>query len=195
MEWDEIERTRSASATGSIFWGDRLVKKQAYPRPDRQLLGFPISSKLSPVFGPSCMKQKLVPRTVQRPSPTTAVRAGERECGIRIDFTISIITPPHLPIVRGQLLLPLSRLQSLSSREGMSNGSGNRASTLLDLVGARVDSGPVDPQKIGVDLVAFAVYFNPDVDPMQLTGDSRSTRSFQGRDRIFSSVLESKQKI
>lgn len=47
-------------------------------------------------------------------------------------------SPPHLPIVGGQLLLPLSRLQSLSSREGMSNGSGNRASVLLDPVGAGV---------------------------------------------------------
>ncbi|MCD7465689.1 hypothetical protein HAX54_001766 [Datura stramonium] len=35
---------------GRFFGGDRLVKKQAYPRPDRQLLGFPISSNF-PVFG------------------------------------------------------------------------------------------------------------------------------------------------
>ena len=34
---------------------------------------------------------------------------------------------------------------------------------------------------MGVDLVAFAVDSNPDVDPTQLTGDSRSTKSFQGR--------------
>jgi len=36
------------------------------------------------------------------------------------------------------------------------------------------------PEQIGVDLVAFAVDSNPDVDPTQLTGDSRSTKSFQG---------------
>lgn len=54
-------------------------------------------------------------------------------------------SPPHLPIVGGQFLLPLSRLQSLSSREGMSNGSGNRASVLLDPVGAGV--GKLDPVK------------------------------------------------
>ncbi|KAF3638599.1 cytochrome c biogenesis FN [Capsicum annuum] len=42
-------------------------------------------------------------------------------------------------------------------------------------------SGPVDPQQVGVDLVAFAVYLFPNVDLTQLTGDSRSTRSFQGR--------------
>ncbi|KAH0757732.1 hypothetical protein KY290_021225 [Solanum tuberosum] len=255
---------------GRFFGGDRLVKKQAYPRPDRQLLGFPISSKLPPVFGPSCMRQKLVPRTVQRSSATTAVRVrlrstktkkiqftqrlplgselhmGKERCCLRgldhlhgltfhsicgnfmiykpsltsdrlmfehdeslradlfpihfpasyengklehfihrwmknrehnnfwltmfpekryfrertsttevaihtnlfTDLYASIGTgssrtggcPPHLPIVGGQLLLPLSRLQSLSSREGMSNGSGNRASALLDPVGAGVAS-------------------------------------------------------
>lgn len=33
MDWDEIERTRSA--IGAVFggWGNKLVKKQAYPRP------------------------------------------------------------------------------------------------------------------------------------------------------------------
>lgn len=48
-------------------------------------------------------------------------------------------------------------------------------------------SGPVDPEQIGVDLVAFAVDSNPDVDPTQLTGDSRSTRSFQGRQTCIDS--------
>ncbi|XP_055814595.1 cytochrome c biogenesis CcmF C-terminal-like mitochondrial protein [Solanum dulcamara] len=73
---------------GRFFWGDRLVKKQAYPRPDRQLLGFPISSKLPPVFGPSCMRQKLVPRTVRRPSPTPAVRVRLRSTNTKkIQFT------------------------------------------------------------------------------------------------------------
>jgi len=41
-------------------------------RPDRQQLGLPISPQLPPVFGPSCMRQKLVPCTVRRPSPTPA---------------------------------------------------------------------------------------------------------------------------
>jgi len=40
---------------------------------DRQRLGPPISPQLPPVFGPSCMRQKLVPRTVRRPSPTPAI--------------------------------------------------------------------------------------------------------------------------
>ncbi|MCD7453813.1 hypothetical protein HAX54_022272 [Datura stramonium] len=71
-----------------VGFGDRLVKKQAYPRPDRQLLGFPISSKLPPVFGPSCMRQKLVPRTVRRPSPTPAVRVRLRSTNTKkIQFT------------------------------------------------------------------------------------------------------------
>lgn len=48
-------------------------------------------------------------------------------------------------------------------------------------------SGPVDPEQIGVDLVAFAVDFHPDVDPTQLFGDSRSTRSFQGRQTCIES--------
>ncbi|GFS28385.1 hypothetical protein Acr_00g0001480 [Actinidia rufa] len=43
--------------------------------------------------------------------------------------------------------------------------------------------GPVDPEQIGVDLVAFAVDSNPDVDPTQLTGDSRSTRRNTSRGR------------
>lgn len=47
--------------------------------------------------------------------------------------------------------------------------------------------GPVDPEQIGVDLVAFAVDSNPDVDPTQLTGDSRSTKSFQGRQTCIDS--------
>ena len=78
MEWDGIERTRSASAIGSVFfWGGRsLLLHKLIPapfpvRPDRQLLGLPISPKLPPVFGPSCMRQKLVPRTVRRPSPSS----------------------------------------------------------------------------------------------------------------------------
>ena len=64
------------------------MKKQAYPRPDRQLLGLPISPKLPPVFGPSCMRQKLVSRTVRRPSPTPAVRVRLRSTNTKkIEFT------------------------------------------------------------------------------------------------------------
>ncbi|KAK5771376.1 hypothetical protein PVK06_047578 [Gossypium arboreum] len=49
-----------------------------------------------------------------------------------------------------------------------------------DTIPLKKASGPVDPEQIGIDLVAFAVDFHPDVDPTQLTGDSHSTRSFQG---------------
>lgn len=90
MEWGGIERTRSASAIGSVFFwgGDKRTSSQAYPRPDRLLLGFPISPKLPPVFGPSCMRQKLVSRTVRRPSPTPAVRVRLRSTNTkRIQFT------------------------------------------------------------------------------------------------------------
>lgn len=91
MEWDGIERTRSASAIYKVgfFWGgDKHKKKQAYPRPDRQLLAFPISPKLPPVFGPSCMRHKLVSRTVRRPSPTPAVMVRLRSTNTKkIEFT------------------------------------------------------------------------------------------------------------
>lgn len=71
-----------------FFGGDKIASSQAYPRPDRQLLGFPISPKLPPVFGPSCMRQKLVPRTVRRPSPTPAVRVRLRSTNTKkIQFT------------------------------------------------------------------------------------------------------------
>ena len=95
MGWDGIERTRSASAIGSVFfWGGRsLLLHKLIPapfpvRPDRQLLGLPISPKLPPVFGPSCMRQKLVPRTVRRPSPTPAVMVRLRSTNTKkIQFT------------------------------------------------------------------------------------------------------------
>ena len=55
---------------------------------NRQLLGLPISPKLPPVFGPSCMRQKLVPRTVRRPSPTPAVMVRLRSTNAKkIQFT------------------------------------------------------------------------------------------------------------
>lgn len=57
-------------------------------RPDRQQLGLPISPQLPPVFGPSCMRQKLVPRTVRRPSPTPAVMVRLRSTNTnKIQFT------------------------------------------------------------------------------------------------------------
>lgn len=66
------------------------MKKQAYPRPDRQLCWVSPSllPKLPPVFGPSCMRQKLVPRTVRRPSPTPAVMVWLRSTNTKkIQFT------------------------------------------------------------------------------------------------------------
>jgi hypothetical protein len=55
-------------------------------RPDR--LGLPISPQLPPVFGPSCMRQKLVPRTVRRPSPTPARMVRLRSTNTnKIQFT------------------------------------------------------------------------------------------------------------
>nr|KAJ0202198.1 hypothetical protein LSAT_V11C600339070 [Lactuca sativa] len=56
-----------------FFGREKLVKKETYPHPDCQLLALSISPKLPPGFGPSCMRQKLVPRTVRRPSPTPTV--------------------------------------------------------------------------------------------------------------------------
>ena len=50
----------------------KLIPAPFPVRPDRQQLGLPISPQLPPVFGPSCMRQKLVSRTVRRPSPTPA---------------------------------------------------------------------------------------------------------------------------
>lgn len=48
---------------------------------------------------------------------------------------------------------------------------------------------------MGVDLVAFAVDSNPDVDPTQLTGDSRSTKSFQGRETCIDSGIPSGSRV
>ncbi|GKB63406.1 cytochrome c biogenesis FC [Tanacetum coccineum] len=76
------------SLSGRFFGRDKLVKKEAYPRPDCQLLALSISPKLPPGFGPSCMRQKLVPRTVRRPSPTPAVRVRLRLTNTKkIQFT------------------------------------------------------------------------------------------------------------
>ncbi|KAL0295596.1 UNVERIFIED_CONTAM: Cytochrome c biogenesis CcmF C-terminal-like mitochondrial protein [Sesamum calycinum] len=69
-----------------FFVGDKLVKKQAIPAPT-VAASFP-HLKLPPVFGPSCMRQKLVPRTVRRPSPTPAVRVRLRSTNTKkIEFT------------------------------------------------------------------------------------------------------------
>nr|VDD65148.1 unnamed protein product [Brassica oleracea] len=85
----EKKSGRGDSGRGDWFFaGDKLASSQAYPRPDRQLLGLPISPKFPPVFGPSCMRQKLVPRTVRRPSPTPAVMVRLRSTNTKkIQFT------------------------------------------------------------------------------------------------------------
>lgn len=52
------------------------------------MLAFPISPKLPPVFVTSCMRQKLVPRTVQRPSPIPSVKVRFRSTNTKkIEFT------------------------------------------------------------------------------------------------------------
>ncbi|KAM7249302.1 hypothetical protein ACFE04_019629 [Oxalis oulophora] len=66
-------RARQNGRARAVWCPSRLLASyKAYTRPDRQLLGLPISPKLPPVFDPSCMRQKLVSRTVRRPSPTPA---------------------------------------------------------------------------------------------------------------------------
>lgn len=48
----------------------------------------PIYPQLTPVFGSSCMRQKLVPRTVRRPSPTPAIMVRLRSTNTnKIQFT------------------------------------------------------------------------------------------------------------
>ncbi|KAF1856617.1 hypothetical protein Lal_00038483 [Lupinus albus] len=67
---------------------DRGAASKSPKKPDRQLLDLPISPKLPPVFGPSCMRQKLAPRTVRRPSPTPAVMVRLRSTNTKkIQFT------------------------------------------------------------------------------------------------------------
>uniref|UniRef100_A0A6N2KT43 Cytochrome c-type biogenesis protein CcmF C-terminal domain-containing protein n=1 Tax=Salix viminalis TaxID=40686 RepID=A0A6N2KT43_SALVM len=82
MKWNR----RNAKRYRIGFFGGGLLLHKL--RPDRQLLGLPISSKLPPVFGPSCMRQKLVSRTVRRPSPTPAVMVRLRSTNTKkIQFT------------------------------------------------------------------------------------------------------------
>ncbi|KAH0446583.1 hypothetical protein IEQ34_024582 [Dendrobium chrysotoxum] len=53
--------------------------------------------QLSPVFGPSCMRQKLVPRTVRRPSLTPAVMVRLRSTNTnKIQFTQRLPLGPEL---------------------------------------------------------------------------------------------------
>uniref|UniRef100_A0A6N2MN25 Uncharacterized protein n=1 Tax=Salix viminalis TaxID=40686 RepID=A0A6N2MN25_SALVM len=83
---------RSLTKRAIPFWARQNGRARAVwcpmLRPDRQLLGLPISSKLPPVFGPSCMRQKLVSRTVRRPSPTPAVMVRLRSTNTKkIQFT------------------------------------------------------------------------------------------------------------
>lgn len=74
------------------FWGVG-ASSQAYLRPVScpsrlAAAGLPISPQLPPVFDPSCMRQKLVPRTVRRPSPTPAVMVRLRSTNTnKIQFT------------------------------------------------------------------------------------------------------------
>ncbi|MQM04958.1 hypothetical protein Taro_037762 [Colocasia esculenta] len=74
MRWNR----KNAKLDRFSFFGGWGASSQAYPRPIScpsrlAAAGLPISPQLPPVFDPSCMRQKLVPRTVQRPSPTPAV--------------------------------------------------------------------------------------------------------------------------
>lgn len=65
-----------------------LLLHKLIPGPDREQQGLPIFPKLPPVFGRSCMRQKLVPRTVRRPSPTPAVMVRLRSTNTKkIQFT------------------------------------------------------------------------------------------------------------
>nr|GEW79967.1 cytochrome c biogenesis CcmF C-terminal-like mitochondrial protein [Tanacetum cinerariifolium] len=67
-----MEQKKRESLSGQFFGRDELVKKEAYPLLDCQLLALSISPKLPIGFGLSCMRQKLVPRTIRRPSPNPA---------------------------------------------------------------------------------------------------------------------------
>ena len=83
-------------------WGNKLASSQAYPRPlscpsRPAAVGSPHLSSTSPVFGPSCMRQKLVPRTVRRPSPTPAIMVRLRSTNTnKIQFTQRLPLGPEL---------------------------------------------------------------------------------------------------
>ncbi|KAL0902938.1 hypothetical protein M5K25_028369 [Dendrobium thyrsiflorum] len=111
MDWDGIERTRSA--IGSVFGGGgrSLLLHKLIPDPfpvptgsswvSPSLLSFQSSGltapQLSPVFGPSCMRQKLVPRTVRRPSLTPAIMVRLRSTNTnKIQFTQRLPLGPEL---------------------------------------------------------------------------------------------------
>uniref|UniRef100_A0A251TUX3 Cytochrome c biogenesis FC n=1 Tax=Helianthus annuus TaxID=4232 RepID=A0A251TUX3_HELAN len=83
-----VRPKKREALSGRFFGRDKLVKKEAYPRPNCQLLALSISPKLPPGFGPSCMRQKLVPCTVRGPSPIPAVRVRLRLTNTKkIQFT------------------------------------------------------------------------------------------------------------
>lgn len=69
------------------FGGDLLLHK-LIPAPTGCCWVSPSLAQLPPVFGPSCMRQKLAPRTVRRPSPTPAVMVRLRSTNTKkIQFT------------------------------------------------------------------------------------------------------------
>lgn len=113
MDWDgnakqqaRDERFVAKAHTFSWFvfwgWGNKLASSQAYPRPlscpsRPAAVGSPHLSSTSPVFGPSCMRQKLVPRTVRRPSPTPAIMVQLRSTNTnKIQFTQRLSLGPEL---------------------------------------------------------------------------------------------------
>ena len=113
MDWDgnakqqaRDERFVAKAHTFSWFvfwgWGNKLASSQAYPRPlscpsRPAAVGSPHLSSTSPVFGPSCMRQKLVPRTVRRPSPTPAIMVQLRSTNTnKIQFTQRLPLGPEL---------------------------------------------------------------------------------------------------
>ncbi|KAJ1680615.1 hypothetical protein LUZ63_010665 [Rhynchospora breviuscula] len=81
----------------------------AYVRPVRPAavgLFPPISPQLPPVFGPSCMRHKLAPRTVRGPSPTPAILVRLRSTNTnKIQFTQRLPLGSELHMGRGRCCL------------------------------------------------------------------------------------------
>ncbi|CAN4076787.1 unnamed protein product [Withania somnifera] len=115
MEWDGIERTRSTSAIGSHFWGDRLVKKKAYPRPDRYFtqqlpLGFELHMGKErcclqgldhlngPTFHSICGNLM-----IYKPSLTSDRLMFEHDESLRAD-SLPIHFPPHMRMENWSIL-------------------------------------------------------------------------------------------
>ena len=116
MDWDGnvkqqarderfVAKAHTFSCSVSLFFGGgaiKLASSQAYPRPLSCLsrpaaVGSPHLSSTSAVFGPSCMRQKFVPRTVWRPSPTPAIMVHLRSTNTnKIQFTQRLPLGPEL---------------------------------------------------------------------------------------------------